>query len=105
MKPVAWWITYRDDDGIPQLQVLPHPVHPDSPLAKRGGVAQEPLYTADLIERLAARVPDGCVVVPREPTPKMVDVTWNEQLDVCESHNSRNKRIYKAMIAAGEVKP
>ena len=51
------------------------------------------------------RVPDGWVLVPREPTPKMVDATWEhiqdkERSDVPESQGSRNKRIYIAMIAA-----
>ncbi len=50
---------------------------------------------ADLIERLAARVPDGCVVVPREPTEAMIGNEWNRDMLT---------GIWKAMIAAGEVK-
>lgn len=45
-------------------------------------------------------IPDGYALVPVEPTPKMVDATWDEPLGANESHNVRNKRIYKAMIAA-----
>ena len=54
------------------------------------------LEAATLIERLAARVPDDCVVVPWEPTESMIG---NER--------DRNMftEIWKAMIAAGEVKP
>lgn len=41
-------------------------------------------------------------LVPAEPTPRMIDSTWNEDLDALryESHNARNERIYKAMLAA-----
>lgn len=45
----------------------------------------------------------GFVVVPREPTPKMVAATWDEPTDKygsIESQNTRNVRIYKAMLAA-----
>jgi hypothetical protein len=45
-EPVAWRVTYRDFENIPQLIFLPHEVHPDSPLAKNGkNLMQEPLYT------------------------------------------------------------
>jgi hypothetical protein len=48
-EPVAWRVTYRDFENIPQLTFLPHEVHPDSPLAKNGkGLMQEPLYTHPL---------------------------------------------------------
>ena len=46
---------------------------------------------------------EGFVLVPVEPTPKMVDATWNEHLAATESHNARNKRIYKAMLAAAQA--
>lgn len=39
----------------------------------------------------------------REPTPKMVNATWNHPVDRdggIESQNTRNERIYKAMIDA-----
>lgn len=43
--------------------------------------------------------PDGWVLVPVKPTPKMVDSTFNH--DISElSHNSRNKHIWAAMIVA-----
>lgn len=51
----------------------------------------------------AQGVPDGWRMVPVEPTPKMVDATWHDQVDVrgiIESHNTRNRRIYCAMIEA-----
>lgn len=50
----------------------------------------------------AQGVGDG-VLVPREPTPKMVDATWNDPIETnggIESHNTRNRRIYAAMLAA-----
>jgi len=43
-KPEAWQVKYRDDEGIPQIAWLPHPVHSKSPLAKRP-YTKEPLYT------------------------------------------------------------
>jgi len=45
-------------------------------------------------------VPEGFVIVPVKPTPKMVDSTFNHVHLSSESHNARNKRIYAAMIAA-----
>ena len=56
---------------------------------------------ADLIERLAARVPDGCVVVPREPTEAMCQAASAR----CHHPQALYKTAYKAMIAAGEMKP
>ena len=47
-----------------------------------------------------AAVPEGFVLVPVKPTPKMVDATFNHVHLSSESHNARNKRIYAAMIAA-----
>lgn len=52
------------------------------------------------IDDAAPVIPAGWVMVPVEPTPLMVDSTWDERLDVRESHNARNKRIYKAMLSA-----
>lgn len=41
----------------------------------------------------------GCVMVPVEPTPKMIDATWDYQDEIDNmSHNSRNAFIYKNMI-------
>jgi hypothetical protein len=40
------------------------------------------------------------VLVPREPTPKMIDATWSHDEPRFESHNTRNVRIYRAMLAA-----
>ena len=54
---------------------------------------------ADLIERLAARVPDGCVVVPREPTMEIREAIER----TCVVPFSRTKGVWDAMIAAGEV--
>ena len=51
----------------------------------------------------AQAVPDGYCVVPKEPTPKMIDATWDYDGEIQEmSHNTRNEFIYKAMIAAQE---
>ncbi|WP_394999281.1 hypothetical protein [Acinetobacter sp.] len=48
-------------------------------------------------------VPEGFVLVPKEPTPKMIDATWDYDGEIQEmSHNTRNEFIYKAMIEARE---
>ena len=56
------------------------------------------------IEKLKAQaVPEGFVVVPKQPTPKMIDATWNFDEEIQDmSHNSRNEFIYNAMIAAAQ---
>ena len=59
---------------------------------------------ADLIERLAARVPDGCVVVPRKATAEIrtaLRVSGRMDWPSDELCNVR----WAAAIAAGEVKP
>lgn len=51
----------------------------------------------------AQAVPEGFVVVPKEPTPKMIDATWNYDDEIQDmSHNSRNEFIYNAMIEAAQ---
>lgn len=46
---------------------------------------------------------DGFVCVPVEPTPKMIDATWNYDDEIQGmSHNTRNKFIYEAMIQAAQ---
>lgn len=51
----------------------------------------------------AQAIPEGFVLVPKEPTPKMIDATWNYDEEIQEmSHNARNEFIYKAMIEAQE---
>ena len=56
---------------------------------------------------IATAPKDGMVLVPRVATPKMIDATWDEDLDAVqhESHNSRNRRIWDAMIAAAIPSP
>ena len=51
----------------------------------------------------AKAVPEGFVLVPKEPTLKMIDATWDYDGEIQEmSHNTRNEFIYKAMIEAQE---
>ena len=60
---------------------------------------------ANAIEQAAKAqaAPEGFVVVPKEPTPKMIDATWNFDEEIQDmSHNSRNEFIYNAMIAAAQ---
>lgn len=52
-----------------------------------------------LAQAKAKAIPDGFVVVPVEPTPKMIDSTWDDQDEIeTMSHNSRTEFIYKKMI-------
>lgn len=47
-------------------------------------------------------------LVPVEPTPKMIDATWNDSVDRdggIESQNTRNRRIYTAMVNAAPTPP
>jgi len=53
----------------------------------------------DLEERLARQVPEGCVVVPREPTEAMF-LAAKEAMWV---GNIASSIIYKAMLAAGQI--
>ncbi|MFW2098381.1 hypothetical protein ACG9ZL_19585 [Acinetobacter sp. ULE_I057] len=51
----------------------------------------------------AKATPEGFVLVPKQPTPKMIDATWNFDEEIQDmSHNSRNEFIYNAMIAAAQ---
>lgn len=59
----------------------------------------------EIVERMfdeiakAQAIPEGFVLVPKEPTPKMIDATWDYFEDIeGMSHNKRNEFIYKAMI-------
>ena len=46
---------------------------------------------------------EGFVLVPKEPTPKMIDSTWHHDDEIQEmSHNTRNEFIYKTMIEVQE---
>lgn len=48
-------------------------------------------------------VPEGWKLVPVEPTPKMVAATYNDPIETsgkAESHNTRNKRVWAAMLTA-----
>lgn len=45
-------------------------------------------------------------LVPLEPTPKMIDATWDHSVDRdggIESQSARNRRIYAAMLAAASA--
>ena len=53
----------------------------------------------------AKREAEGFVVVPVEPTPQMVDATWDHEIDKnggIESQNKRNRRVWAAMLAAAQ---
>ena len=51
----------------------------------------------------AQAVPEGFVLAPKQPTPKMIDATWNFDEEIQDmSHNSRNEFIYNAMIEAAQ---
>ena len=49
------------------------------------------------------KIARAVLMAVREPTPKMINATWNHPVDRdggIESQNTRNERIYKAMIDA-----
>ena len=60
---------------------------------------EEPCLICLAKEAKAQAVPEGFVLVPKEPTPKMIDSTWDYFEDIeGMSHNKRNEFIYKTMI-------
>ncbi|MCU4455011.1 MULTISPECIES: hypothetical protein [Acinetobacter] len=51
----------------------------------------------------AQAVPDTHIVVPKQPTPKMIDATWDFDDEIIEmSSNTRNEFIWKKMVEASE---
>lgn len=74
-----------------------------------GTCRNEELVRAERALIVALTPPEGYVLVPVEPTPKMVDATWHHPIDSdggIESQNTRNQRIWSAMLAARpEVSP
>lgn len=69
--------------------------------AEFGAMQEYASRIADMIDRLAARVPDGCVVVPKD----LIDAAKN-LLAVKGRHHTElaYKQLCQALIAAGEVK-
>lgn len=54
---------------------------------------------ADLVRIAAGEL----ILVPVDPTPKMIDATWDHDEEIQSmSHNARNEFIYKKMIEAWE---
>ncbi|WP_407491275.1 hypothetical protein [Acinetobacter baumannii] len=51
----------------------------------------------------AQAVPETHIVVPKQPTPKMIDATWDFDEEILEmSSNTRNEFIWKKMVEASE---
>ena len=58
---------------------------------------------AELEKAKAQAVTEGYVVVPKQPTPKMIDATWDFDDEIIEmSSNTRNEFIWKKMVEASE---
>ena len=58
--------------------------------------------------RALLATPSGWQLVPATPTPKMIDATFNDAVETngaYESHNTRNERIYAAMLEAAPEPP
>ncbi|MDO7530536.1 hypothetical protein Q5M57_01020 [Acinetobacter baumannii] len=54
-------------------------------------------------EAKAQTVPETHIVVPKQPTPKMIDTTWDFDDEIIEmSSNTRNEFIWKKMVEASE---
>lgn len=68
----------------------------------------DPNYSRNLAAPAAPVADTGAVagwkLVPIEPTPKMVDATFNDNLGAL-SHNKRNRHIYAAMLADAPASP
>ncbi|HGF9411957.1 TPA: hypothetical protein ACNIN5_002267 [Acinetobacter baumannii] len=59
--------------------------------------------TAELEKAKAQTVPETHIVVPKQPTPKMIDATWDFDDEIIEmSSNTRNEFIWKKMVEASE---
>ena len=56
-------------------------------------------HEADLISIAASYLPEGYVIVPVEPTDKMINEFWNV---VQVGSEARPSDIYKAMIQAAQ---
>lgn len=58
---------------------------------------------AELEKAKAQAVPETHIVVPKQPTPKMIDATWDFDDEIIEmSSNTRNEFIWKKMVEASE---
>ena len=58
---------------------------------------------AELEKAKAQTVPETHIVVPKQPTPKMIDATWDFDDEIIEmSSNNRNEFIWKKMVEASE---
>ncbi|CAI3112202.1 hypothetical protein [Acinetobacter baumannii] len=58
---------------------------------------------AELQKAKAQAVPETHIVVPKQPTPKMIDATWDFDDEIIEmSSNTRNEFIWKKMVEASE---
>ena len=76
------------------------------PRSENGEYFYKEIHEAYLMWQAAkSQVPEGFVLVPKEPTAKMIDSTWDMEEQISwASHNMRNELIYKAMIEAQEQK-
>lgn len=58
---------------------------------------------AELEKAKDQTVPETHIVVPKQPTPKMIDATWDFDDEIIEmSSNTRNEFIWKKMVEASE---
>lgn len=58
---------------------------------------------AELEKAKAQTVPETHIVLPKQPTPKMIDATWDFDDEIIEmSSNTRNEFIWKKMVEASE---
>lgn len=87
VKNILAAIDVREEYGIYQLANAPVPT---IPMAPKSTVVEQ-------VERLKAQaVPDGFVVVPEEPTERMLDSAYSSISD--NLHYADLENIYKAMI-------
>lgn len=86
-------------------------------LEESGGASGSPMESVSeeleaaraAVERALAQapaaVPDGCVVVPREPTPEMLAVGEDQDWMAFETTDIYIGKVYRAMLAAAPVPP
>ncbi|MDC4344138.1 hypothetical protein NQ641_02725 [Acinetobacter baumannii] len=79
------------------------PLDPSSEEYANKSYLKHEMFKAWKARAKAQAVPDTHIVVPKQPTPKMIDATWDFDDEIIEmSSNTRNEFIWKKMVEASE---
>lgn len=88
-EPIAYIVTVRYPGGTREYATLP-----DYYIAANETLVSEiPLFT-----HVAPQVPDGMVMVPREPTKEMLCAAWNAA--TVGRSPDEDRKVWSAMLAA-----